>query len=143
MSYSSIKGKMPLLVFFIALISSLSACNDEPHYDYVDETYRTGLVGVWDYAYNERGPITNPHYIDSFSFSPDGSGYYAYEDDFGDWVNVPFSWCSYNYNFLEIYYYSGEVVSTYYYFDRGYLVFGDAYTYSGYAPLGVFPAEKK
>ena len=52
MSYSSIKGKMPLLVFFIALISSLSACNDEPHYDYVDETYRTGLVGVWDDAYN-------------------------------------------------------------------------------------------
>ncbi|MGN0211565.1 MAG: hypothetical protein ACI4AN_01310 [Muribaculaceae bacterium] len=134
MLYSKLKGKMPVFALMVMMMAIFASCNPVEPLDYADDSYRTGLIGVWDYAYDEYGPITNPHYINSFAFSADGTGFYAYENEYGEWINIPFTWQSFHYNYLEIYYYTtGEVQTSYYYFDRGYLVFGNDYEYDGYA----------
>ena len=126
---------VPVVVMMLwVLFMALTSCHiEEPPVDIPDDPYRTGLLGTWDFTFDEIGPITNPHDIDSFQFDADGTGYYAYEDDYGEWVNLPFRWRSFYGDFLEIFYLTGEYQSTNYYFYQGYLCFGDAYSYSGYA----------
>lgn len=121
-------------VALTAVLMCVASCHvvDEPD-NLPDDPWRTGLVGTWDRAFDEIGPITNPHDIDSFQFAADGTGFYAFENSYGEWVNTPFRWRSYYGNYLEIFYLSGEAVSTYYYFYDGYLCFGDGYRYDGYA----------
>ena len=116
------------------VLMAVTSCHvvDEP-VNLPDDPWRTGLLGTWDRSFDEIGPITNPHEIDSFQFASDGTGYYACENSYGEWVNVPFRWRSYYGNYLEIYYLSGETATTFYYFYNGYLCFGDSSIYDGYA----------
>ncbi len=128
---SAVRGLAAVLVILMMAFTSCHVA--EPPIDYPDDPYRTGLIGVWDFAFDEIGPITNPRDIDSFQFDPDGTGFYAYEDEYGQWINMPFRWRSFYGDFLEIFYLTGEYKSTNYYFYNGYLCFGDQYSYAGYA----------
>lgn len=133
MTHLSNIRKFSLIAVLAIMASVFSSCENEPYVDYPDDPYATGLLGIWDYSFNENGDIQNPHYVDSFGFMRDGTGYYAYENDYGQWVNIAFTWRSFGLNYLEIYYENGDSQSTYYHFDQyGYLIFGNDYEYDGY-----------
>lgn len=84
-----LKVKNLVIIAIVAVTAcAFASCdrNDDPFY-YYDDPYYTGLLGTWDYAYNQYGVISNPYSVDSFAFYNDGTGNYAYYDNYGNWIN--------------------------------------------------------
>lgn len=120
-----------LILSFTALLTLSSCDQDDPYY--------SPLVGGWISSYDNAGPINvyNYDYYNEYYFYDNGTGQYCYYDNYRNLVAISFVWTSYNDNYVNIRYETGDSFNFYYHFINGYLEFSNQSnfaTYTGYSP---------
>lgn len=116
-----IAKSMGVLAVLAVVAMALSSCNSR---------YFSPVEGYWCAFYNEHGELRFETDYDEYHFNGDGSGYYGYYDDYGNWRVMSFTWDDFG-RYVEFYFPDGGTSYLYYQFVDGYLEFSaDSYFYS-------------
>ncbi len=82
-------SRLTLLMVSVICFGVMTSCDDD------DDYYAGGFLTdyTWGLQYINNYPVSDAGYC-TYSFNPNGTGFYSCYNDYGRWVTLPITWDS-------------------------------------------------